>query len=309
MLAYAVYLARHALAVIWYGEKVAGEVVEIVAVSDGGGRLRGYAPVVGYRDRQGQRYTFTPPTIEYPTYYAAGDRVPVYYDREDPTRAALASFTNFWLAPFLAAGAGGLLLLLAGVLAAPPAPKPAEAPKPKPKPQEKDEAVTLPRPDVQQVQFHPLNPVAYKHYLAHLASPGGTAKVQITEAAAAVPEGRTPLVLCEFLASMAHLAKDAGAVAHIGEHMPHLKQARAFGADGGRGLAFLFEETGFIVLPSVLRAGPLRWARHLMSFRTAGRKFVPGRNGVGCRGSPPFARTMVGGAARRSRSLGRRRKP
>ncbi len=281
MLVYAVYLARHALSVIWHGENVAGDVIEIVAVVDEGGRLTGYAPRVGYSDRQGQRYTFTPPNVAYPPLYAAGDAVSVYYDREDPTRAALASFATFWLVPFLAAGASGLLMLLAGVLAAPATPRAAALPK------VMDEGVTPPQPRDQSrvhsqvrsqarpIQFHPLNPVAYKHYFAHLAAPGGTAKVQITEAAAALPEGRIPLVLCEVLASMAHLAKDAGAISHIGEHMPHLKQARAFGADGGRGLAFLFEETGFIVMPSVLEAGPWRWARHLMSFRTSGRKFVP----------------------------------
>lgn len=265
MLVFSAYLARHPAAVMWHGDRVAGEVLEIVAVVDEGGQLKGYAPVVAYITASGQRYTFTRPFVGPVAAYATGDRVSVYYDRVDPTLAALSNFHDFWLLPMLTAGGAGLFLLLAGILASSAAgssPAPAFLAR-----AERDHADVL--------QFHPLNQIAHKHYLAHIADPRGAAKVQISEAATALGDGRHPVVLCEFLAGMTALAASADAPTYIAENLGHIKGARAFGPEGGRGLAFLFEEIAFVIPPSTLPAGPLRWLRQIMSLKTSGRCYVP----------------------------------
>ena len=260
LLGYSIFLARYAVSIIWEGERVSGEVVDVLRDKS----ADGYVPVVAYVAKSGQRYTFSPPRAVTKSAFAAGDRVSVYYDRNDEARAALSDFYAFWLEPLTTAALSGLLLLVAGVLAPPPSPRNRSA-----------KAALVPSDGRGLIQYHPLNAIALKLYLAHATAPSGTAKVQITESAAALPQGRYPLVLCEFLAGIPMIAAADDPLTFVKERMPHLKQVRAFGPESARGLMFLFEETAFIVLPTLMPAGPLSWLRHVVSLPTSGRIYVP----------------------------------
>jgi hypothetical protein len=51
-----------------------------------------------------------------PPAYHVGDEAKIIYDRLNPEHASIDSFTNLWMLPLFAAGAGGLFLLVSGIL-------------------------------------------------------------------------------------------------------------------------------------------------------------------------------------------------
>lgn len=268
-LASAAYLAREPASVILHGEKVAGEVIDIATVEDTQGQPGGYTPVIAYTDTSGERFTFLAPHPKPRPCCERGERVAVYYDRRDHGRAALAQFADFWTLPLLAASAGALLLLMAGISAAQPGERRTRAAKPV------EASRMAAGPGDERLQFHPLNRVSVRQYLAHIAPPETVAKVQIVEAAVALRQGRVPVVLAEFLAHMCAMAANATATAGLQSRCPHLRHLRAFEADEARAIAFLFEETGFIIIASPGVSGPLGALASVATPKAGARKYVP----------------------------------
>ncbi len=189
-------------------------------------------------------------------------------------------FYGTYATPLLFAMLGSFVLLIAGIVAGQSA---SEAP-----PLVETSAVAAPRPHPQlgarksaqpeqtaRLQFHPFNAVAYKHYLGELKS-SGTRKVKITDAAAALPEGRNPVALCEFLAAMAAICSAKDAENYVAKHCPHLVRPRYFKARNTHAFAFLFEDTACIVLSPVDLDSLWLRLSNATALRTGPHDLVPG---------------------------------
>ncbi len=159
-------------------------------------------------------------------------------------------FYGTYATPLLVAVLGSFVLLIAGIVAgqsafeAPPNVETSAVAAPRPHP--RLGARTSAQPEARQ-QFHPFNAVAYKHYLGELKG-AGARKVKITDAAAALSEGRNPVALCEFLAAMAAICTAKDAESYVAKHCPHLVRPRFFKARNTHAFAFLFEDAACIVL-------------------------------------------------------------
>ena len=182
-------------------------------------------------------------------------------------------FYGTYATPLLFAMLGSFVLLIAGIVAGESA---SEAPS-----LVDTSSVAPPRPDARlgarktaqpeaPLQFHPFNAVAYKHYLGDLKTKGPR-KVKIIDAAAALAEGRNPVVLCEFLAAMAAICYAHDGEAYVAEQCPHLVHPKIFKSRNTQALAFLFEDAAFIVLcpidldrfgPRIATATALRAGRY-----------------------------------------------
>ncbi len=191
-------------------------------------------------------------------------------------------FYGTYATPLLFAMLGSFVLLIAGIVAGQSASEgppnvvtsAVAAPRPHPRPHTQLGARKPAQPEAR-LQFHPFNAVAYKHYLGELKSQV-TRKVKITDAAAALPEGRNPVALCEFLATMAAISCAKDAESYVAKHCPHLVCPRFFKARNTQAFAFLFEEAACIVLSPVdldnlwLRLG------NATALRTGPHDLVPG---------------------------------
>ncbi len=256
---------------VFTGVRSSGVVTGLTAVMDAQGRALGFAPVVKYSDESGRAFVHRTQVADNPAAYAPGDYVPVYYDPANPEKAIVRSFRETFAVPLFIAIVGSFFLLLAGITSKPP---------PRRTVRQQLETFREPKdragPDQsQRLQFHPFNAVAYKHYLSELKSTNAR-KVKITDAAASLPEGRCPVVLCEFLAAMAAICYAKNAEAYIAEHCPHLARPKVFKARNTQGLAFLFEDIAFIVLCPIDLDN--RWRRFAIAtaIRCGRHDFVPG---------------------------------
>jgi len=71
-----------------------------------------FSPVIRFEDTDGNPVEFVAAWRTNPPAYAAGDRVPVLYPRQDPNRAIVDSFAEKWLLPAIFTGVG--IAMLAG---------------------------------------------------------------------------------------------------------------------------------------------------------------------------------------------------
>ena len=157
---------------------------------------------------------------------------------------------------------GALLLLLAGI-AAPSsalgfsgARRPAQA-------------------DAADLQFHPFNAVAVKHYLAELGAPESRRKVRLTDASQALSQGRIPVALAEYLAYVSALCFDDDPVAYLATHCPRVSHAAGFAHHNARALAFMFEGHAVIALSETVPRAPVSaWMAHPLP-RAGARQYVP----------------------------------
>ncbi len=191
-------------------------------------------------------------------------------------------FYGTYATPLLFAMLGSFVLLIAGIVAsqsasqAPPLVETSAvaAPRPHPHPHPRLGASKTAQPEAP-MQFHPFNAVAYKHYLGELKAKGPR-KVRITDAAAALAEGRNPVALCEFLAAMAAICHSKDAGAYIAEHCPHLVGPKIFKARNTQALAFLFEDAAYIVLSSIDPYNFWHRLANATALRTGPHDLVPG---------------------------------
>ncbi len=225
------------------GVRTSGVVTGLAAIVDADGRTRGFAPVVRYSDESGKSFIHRSQVADNPAAYAPGDYVQMYYDPADPKNAVIRGFRETFAVPLLIAILGSFFLLLAGIASKSPPRRVSRSPDERASPP----LHRAPPDQATRLQFHPFNAVAYKHYLGELKG-SGARKVKITDAAAALVEGRNPVALCEFLAAMAVICAAEDAEAYVAEHCPHLVRPQFFRARNTQGMAFLFEDTACIVL-------------------------------------------------------------
>ena len=94
------------------GVKAVGTVVEnaeSVSTSRESGRERSstsYYPIVEFRSSDGATRRFRGSTGSSAADYEVGAKVEVLYQRDDPTQAMITDFSQFWLGPLVATGAG-----------------------------------------------------------------------------------------------------------------------------------------------------------------------------------------------------------
>ncbi len=256
---------------VFTGVRTSGVVAGLAALVDADGRTRGFAPVVRYSDESGMSFVHRSQVADNPAAYAPGDYVQLYYDPADPKNAVMRGFRETFAVPLLIAIVGSFFLLLAGITSKTP-------------PRRKSRRMTEPAPapparfspgQPARLQFHPFNAVAYKHYLGELKGTGAR-KVKITDAAAALIEGRNPVALCEFLAAMASICTANDAEAYVAEHCPHLIRPRIIKARNTQGMAFLFEDTACIVMCPVDLDSPWHRIAIATAPRTGRHDFLPG---------------------------------
>lgn len=82
-----------------------GQVVEIVERTKYNSKLRtretSYYPVVELETKAGKKARFTSNVGANPAMYVVGDQVPVVYDPEDPSSAAIDTLIDFWMLPLV----------------------------------------------------------------------------------------------------------------------------------------------------------------------------------------------------------------
>lgn len=99
------YAYRYTSSFIETAAEAEGEVVNLVRSGSSSGSSSGgstYAPVVKFTAANGERYEFTSSAGSNPPSFRPGDRVRVYYLREDPYDAEIDDFFSLW---------GGALIL------------------------------------------------------------------------------------------------------------------------------------------------------------------------------------------------------
>ncbi|MEQ1716102.1 MAG: DUF3592 domain-containing protein [Hyphomicrobium sp.] len=260
-------------------EKAPGEVVRIIPKGNG----RAATPVIAFRDAAGAEQTFIS-RLENGARYEVGDRVLVLYGGAQPGEADVISYFEIFAGPFSVVSAGALLLLIAAVIARSSAfVNPDEARPASPERQATERAAAdraqprNARDGLARMQFHPFNPVAFRHYLAELASPAGAPrKVKITDAAAALVQDRWPVTLGEMLACMTAIAHEPDAAAFVAKHLPRLGAPRAFERDGASALVFLFEGVACIVVTATGIDGLWQRLANLVTPLAGPRQYVPG---------------------------------
>ena len=251
-------LAARALLSNWHLVKVAGTIDRLGPAAQPGRVM----PAVTFRDRQGAAQTFLSTPGVSPSRYAAGDAVAVLYDLNDPRRARIADPIQDFSAALMAVFGGALLLLFAGIVA------PSSA---------LGFSGARPRPDADaaDLQFHPFNAVAVKHYLAEVGLPDGRRKVRLTDASQALSQGRIPVALAEYLAYVSALCFHDDPVAYLATHCPRVFHAAAFARDDMRALALMFEGHAVIALSETAPRGPMScWTARLLPCAGA-RRYVP----------------------------------
>lgn len=226
---------------------------------------RGYVPIVRFRDSQGAEHTTKLPPATAASAYATGDRLLVRYDAADPGAAVAADFYERFGLAILLGSLGALLLLFLALMRrhggeAPVAPK-----------GKRSDAGAVDGFDMPRLQFHPLNTVALSHYLQDLErEPGASRKVKVTEASAAIGEGRVPVVVCEHLAWVLAVASDQDAATALKVRVPQAKFVQSLEAGAVRALAYAFEDALFLVFSP---ARPSFLSRAVAPFpRSAGRR-------------------------------------
>lgn len=258
-------------ALVFSGVRTNGVVTALTAVMDADGRSLGFAPVVRYSVESGKVFVHRSPVVDNPAAYAPGDYVPVYYDPANPQNAAVRGFRETFAVPLLIAIVGSFFLLLAGVTSKAPPRRINRRPKerlPEPPPRASPDQSA-------RFQFHPFNAVAYKHYLGELKNTGAR-KVKITDAAAALSEGRNPVALCELLAAMATICYAKDASSYVAEHCRQLVRPVFFKARNTQGMACLFEDTAYIVLCAIDLDNLWHRIGNATALRSGRHDFVPG---------------------------------
>ncbi len=261
---------------VFKGVRTSGVVTGLTAVMDAQGRALGFAPVVKYSDERGTVFVHRSPVAGNPATYAPGDYVAVYYDPANPALALVRGFRETFAVPLLIALVGSFFLLLAAITSKPRRKNPPPN-RSREQPKERSTAHSLnpPPENTARLQFHPFNAVAYKHYLGDQKATG-VRKVKITDASAALPEGRNPVALCEFLAAMAAICSAKDAEIYVAKHCPHLLHPRFFKSRNTQAFAFLFEDAACIVHSPVDLDN--LWVRlgNATALRTGPHDLVPG---------------------------------
>lgn len=259
-LLYALVLALQGTFAGWGFVKTSGQVVRVVTAQ----QSQRTAPVVTFLDAAGKSHSVLMAEAPRSIHYAPGDHVDVLYDAREPSQARVTGFTQTFAFPLLLASAGALLLLVAGTMSAPPERVRAL--------RERGEGTRI---DPGLFQFHPFNAVAVKHYLAEAGAPDAQRKVKITDAANALPQGRLPVALAEYLAYASALAYRDDAAQYLATHCPRLSKPVQFIHGGGRALAFLFEGHAVIAIVETDTSHPLAQVRQLFARRAGPRDLVP----------------------------------
>jgi hypothetical protein len=93
-----------------------GLVVDVVVETDAKGS-RMYSPVVEFTDTLGERFRFQEGVaVTGSPFFDKGERVPVLYERENPARAQIDSFSSSWLVPLLFAAFGLIFMWVARII-------------------------------------------------------------------------------------------------------------------------------------------------------------------------------------------------
>ena len=124
-------------------------------------------------------------------------------------------------------------------------------------------------------QFHPFNPVAYRHYLSELGTPPAARKVKIIDGAQALPQGRTPVALAEVMAHLAAVAVSSDPASYLTAHGPRFAQPRLVEEGGVRAVLCEFEGCGVLVFEGRALAGPVSQLAAVLTPYAGPRLYVP----------------------------------
>ncbi len=133
VLAVSIFFRQRKRIATW--ELAQGEVTELIPVraqgeylwtkTEKGMKVRRkyrYRPVVRFKPHKGRTVTFTSGPSSRPAPYAAGDKVKVFYNPDNPAEAQINSFVTLWFSTLMLAffglfclGMGSLGLLMAGL--------------------------------------------------------------------------------------------------------------------------------------------------------------------------------------------------
>ncbi len=271
-------LAVREVHAIWRSSRAAGQIVKLVDRDNDARR----APVVAFVDERGGRHTFMAAQTSSAVRYAPGDGVVVLYDASDPSQARIGDFPAAFAPALLSASGGALLLLIAGLAGqrrtrarrgvADSAPR--EATRERTSAPVQRPALTR-RSAEPELQFHPFNEVAVKHYLAGLGKPASARKVTITQSRQALAQGRIPVALVEFLSYACALAYHEEGARYLTTHCPRVAAPHLVRHGEAQALCFLFEGVIVIALADPEGAGPRAVAAALFSPKAGARQYVP----------------------------------
>jgi hypothetical protein len=93
-----------------------GLVVDVVVDTDAKGS-RTYSSVVEFTDNMGERHRYQEGVaVTGSPFFDKGERVPVLYERENPSRAQIDSFSSSWLVPLLFASFGLIFMWVGRII-------------------------------------------------------------------------------------------------------------------------------------------------------------------------------------------------
>ncbi len=262
---------------IWRSSRAAGQIVKLVDRDKDARR----APVVAFADARGGHHTFMAAETSSAVRYAPGEGVAVLYDASDPSQARISDFPAAFAPALLSVSGGALLLLIAGLVGQRRAPsrrvvdgEPREAIPGRARVSAQTQAQAR-RSAEPELQFHPFNEVAVKHYLAGLGKPASARKVTITQSRQALAQGRVPVALAEFLSYACALAYHDNGAQYLSTHCPRVEAPHLVRSGEAQALCFLFEGVIVIALADPGGASPRAVAEALFRPKAGARQYVP----------------------------------
>ncbi|MEZ5899747.1 MAG: DUF3592 domain-containing protein [Hyphomicrobiaceae bacterium] len=278
---WAAVLAAGKIDAIWQSAKAAGQIEKLVNSGHDG---RG-VPIISFVDADGRRHTFMSQSAGSAERYRPGDEIVVLYDPADPAQAHVADYTSSFAQALLTGTVGALLVLISGLLRQSRTLSPqagaieGTAPTRKTSPPRvsgiSDILSRRLAGDEPELQYHPFNAVAVKHYLAGLGRPASDRKVKLTESRQALAEGRVPVGLTEFLAYACALAYHEDAPRYLRTHCPRVGEPHLVTYEAGRALCFVFEGVTTIAVVDPDGFRPLSASAALLTPRAGARQYVP----------------------------------
>ncbi len=270
-------LAALEVHVIWRSSRAAGQIVKLVDRDHDARR----APVVAFVDERGEHHTFMAGETSSAVRYAPGEGVAVLYDASDPSQARISDFPAAFAPALLSVSGGALLLLIAGLVGQRRAlgrrvvdGEPREAIPGRARVSAQTQAQVR-RSAEPELQFHPFNEVAVKHYLAGLGKPASARKVMITQSRQALAQGRIPVALAEFLGYACAIAYHDDGAHYLGTHCPRTAAPHLVRHGEAQALCFVFEGAIVIALADPGGACPRAVAETLFSPKAGPRQYVP----------------------------------
>ncbi|MCB1485010.1 MAG: DUF3592 domain-containing protein [Hyphomicrobiaceae bacterium] len=278
---WAAVLAAGKIHAIWLSAKAAGQIEKLVNSGHDGRRV----PMISFVDADGRRHTFMSQSAGSADRYRPGDGVVVLYDPADPAQADVADYTSAFAQALLTGTVGALLVLISGLLrqGRTQSPQAGEAEGTAPTRKTSPPSVSsvsdiLSRSlsgDEPELQYHPFNAVAVKHYLAGLGKTASDRKVKLTESRQALTQGRVPVGLTEFLAHACALAYHEDAPRYLRTHCPRVGEPQLITYEAGRALCFVFEGVTTIAIVDPDGFRPLAASAALLTPRAGARLYVP----------------------------------